>query len=461
VRSIKPFVAAFAAVVLLVLTGGALYAWPVGLFAGATSTTVDLDAAMKIIFDDTLVDSAVTDTEILDLFEESGGIRTDQTTGGRYIELANMFALPAGVGARSEGDYIPVPGGPIIVNGRVSLKKIMGTVEMTAEVMKRVRTSIGSFIDWGESALPKLVERLTNEMDRMAIGYGAGIKARVNAAAPGTNLIVDNALGISWSTIAKDALVQFLEEETLVAGPNANGTALRNSGGTPDKMKVEAVDWDNGYIVVDALATALANNDYLFPGDEASNSAAKEFMGLFGMVDNGSILNIFQNINRTTYKRYQSYVKDATGLVLDEELVTEVDDEAFTRSAAKVDTMVGSRFALRALWKDLKADRSINDPRMYTGGKKGVDLIFGDRTINVRVARKLPERSLFGLTRRTFRKWLLHEWEWDRTTGSMWRQVTDAVGRKDAFYTYGSTYCELGNDEPQKNWRIQSFDMAS
>src|SRR5690606_12922443 len=115
-----------------------------GLFlVGDTTTTADLNAAMKIIFEDSIINNVVADSELLDLFESAGGIKTEETTGGRYIETAQLFALPAGVGSRGENGYIPVPRGPVIQNSKIYLKKVIGSVEMTGDVLKRVRSDIG------------------------------------------------------------------------------------------------------------------------------------------------------------------------------------------------------------------------------------------------------------------------------------------------------------------------------
>jgi len=428
------------------------------IVGGATTSTTDMDAAMKIIFEDTLVNNDVTDSELLNEFEEGGGIKTDTTTGGRYIETAQLFNLPAGVGFRLEGGYIPVPQGPLIANSRITLKKILASVEMNAEVLKRVRSDEGAYIDWGEKAFPTLLERLKNKIDSTMLGYGAGIIARVNDATPATNLEVDSAFGVASLSVVDDVLLQFLEGETLKASPNANGTSPRAL-----TMKVTDVDFTNGYLVVDQLATALADNDYLFGGDEAGNDAAAAFMGLLGHVDDGTILATYQNIVRATYAAWRSNVFDAqaapftTDQTLTEDVITYADDTAFTRGAAVIDLFITSRKGVRQLWKDLKGDRSLVDPRNYTGGKGKVFMLLGDRQVQVKVARKMPSSLAFGITKKTFKKFILHEFEWDTTTGAIWRQVTDSTGRKDAFYAYGSMYMELGGNDPRKNWRIKNI----
>lgn len=450
-------------VLLLAMFPDRAAALPFGLLGvmGATTSTTDMDAALKIIFSDALVNNVVKDTELLKYFPNGKGIKRDKTTGGRYIETAQMFALPAGVGFRSEGDYIPVPSGPILDNSRVNLKKCLGAVEINSEVLKRVRTDVGAYVAWGREVLPNLVERVKNEIDRVSLGYGAGVKARVNAATPATNLVVDSAMGIAGFD-AEESLYHFLAGETLRAGPNIDGSGLRAG-----VMKATDVDFANGYIVVDALATGLADNDYLFPGDAAGNSAGKEAMGMFGCVDDGSVLATFQNIPRASYVAWKGQVIDAQAAPfaanqkLTEKVIMYADDVTFQRGAGIIDLFLTSRQGARQYWADLVGDRAFNDVRSYTGGKGMLGVQLGDRVIPLKVARKMPKTVSFGLSLKTFKKWVLHEWQWDDQTGSIWHQVVDGTGRKDAYWAYGGLLYEVGNTDPQKNFRIENiYDAA-
>lgn len=424
---------------------------------GDTTDTTDLTSAMKVLFEDSIVNNVVSDSELVDLFTEAGGIQTDPTTGGRYIETAQLFALPAGVGSRGETGYIPVPRGPVIKNGRVTLKKVLGSVEMTGDVLKRVTGDLGAFINWGEQAMPKLVERVTHEYDRMLLGYGAGIKAQVSAI-NGNTVTLKNALGISGYP---GASFQFLQNESLRAATGATGTGLRANA-----MVVNDIDHDAGTIDVDATATGLAVDDYLAEGDAADNSFAHDTMGLIGIVDDGDILATFQNVTRADYSAFRGHVIDAqaapfaAGQKLTEDVVVHADDIAYTRGGGMIDVFVTSRTGLSQLWKDLKGDRSFNDPRSYTGGRGGIFIILGDRVVPIKVARKIPPTLAFGLQKSTLKRWMLNAFEWDSTTGALFRQVTDATGRKDAFYAYGSMQLEVGCTDPQKNFRIENFAQS-
>src|SRR5690242_19526082 len=197
---------------------------PASAYAIAATTLVtDIDEALKVLFQDPLVENMVTDSELLDLFEQDANIKEDQTTGGRYIETAQMFRLPSGYGARAENDYIPVPGAGEVKNSKIYLKKLIGTVEMSGDVMRRFKGNPGSWLDWADTELPRLIQRATNEDDRMMIGYGAGAKARVALAynAASTTVPVDRSHGITGLT---NAWINFLEGETLRASPNLDGT---------------------------------------------------------------------------------------------------------------------------------------------------------------------------------------------------------------------------------------------
>src|SRR5690606_473043 len=299
-----------------------------GLFlVGDTTTTADLNAAMKIILEESIINSVVADSELLDLFESAGGIKTEETTGGRYIETAQLFALPAGVGSRGENGYIPVPRGPVIQNSKIYLKKVIGSVEMTGDVLKRVRSDIGAFINWGEQAMLKLVERVTNEYDRMLLGYGSGVKAQVASVDGGNKIItLKNAMGVAG---LGGATFQFLENESIRAATTAAGTTLRAG-----EMIVEDVYHATEQIKVSDIATSLTADDYLAEGDAADNSFGKDAMGLLGIVDDGDILATFQSINRANYTAWRGHVIDAqavfgSGQRLTEEVVVYADDVAY------------------------------------------------------------------------------------------------------------------------------------
>lgn len=440
---------------------------------GDTTQMSNLDNLMKIIYSDPLITDIVAESELLSLFKEDMNVQTDQTTGGKYIQTAHYLRLAGAAGARAEGDYIPVPESPRAINAQIFLKKIMGVVEMSGDVMDRVVNDEGSFLNYMERALPDTKERVVTELDRMYIGYGAGVKARVNNKSGGNIVTVDRALGVNGY---EDAWLQFQEGERVVFAANPDGTGLRLAGALQSAL-VDGIDETTGdlTLILDAgLYAAIQINDYIFGGDAAGVSAQnagvdREVAGLLAAVDDGEILSTYLNVDRTTVanRTFKARVIDASGapyngaLVEDLLIVADAVTGVVGGAQAKIDALVMSPHAPISYWKDMKQDRSLNDRRQIIsplGGKSNnVGVVLGDRTIPFKTARKLPPQIAFGLTTKSFRRFTLNTWEWISRQGSIWNLVTDNVGRKEAFFAFGKMYEQLTCLIPRRNFRIEGL----
>jgi hypothetical protein len=146
----------------------------------ATWNTAAADALLKTVFQDPLFDGVVTHSRVIDLFEQNSNVK--EGPQGKYIELAHMFGYNEGIGSRSEDGFLPVPGNPTFVNGRVNLKKTLAVAQMTRNIMANAVKSKAAFADWAEVELTKTERALRADLDRQAIGYGAGILCRIDDA---------------------------------------------------------------------------------------------------------------------------------------------------------------------------------------------------------------------------------------------------------------------------------------
>jgi hypothetical protein len=438
------------------------------LVAGATTTTGSLDNLMKIIYSDPLIRDIVMESELMDMFKTDFNVKTEETTGGKYIEMAHYLRLAGAAGARAENDYIPVPQSPRAINSRIFLKKIMGVVEMTGDVMEKVVNDEGSFINFMQRALPDTKERVVNELDRMYIGFGAGIKARIKTgtinAGAGT-LAVDRSLGV---TGYEDAWLMFTEGETIVASSTPAGSVIKNAGSTQAAL-IENIDETTGTLTLTADAAwwaAIANDDYLFSGDQAGVSSQnggvdRELAGLLAGVDDGGILATYNNVTRAGNRTFNSRVIDASVApyngIMTEVLLTIADAVTSASAQSKINALVTSVHAPIGYWADLKVAKVLNDPRNFTGGFGSTTIMLGDRTLPIKTARKLPPQVAFGLNTSTWRRFTLGTWEWVATGGSVWRMVTDAIGRKDAWFAFGKMYEQLACIVPRRNFRIEGL----
>lgn len=438
----------------------------------ATTLLSDMENAQKVIFAESVVENYVADSELMDWFETDLNVQTDITTGGRYVETGQYFNLPGATGARADDDYIPVPEPPDFENSRIYLKKQLGSLEMSGDTMRRVASSVGAFVDWAERSLTDLATRVKNDLDRQYAGYGFGIKARVNGIVTDLgggkfSFAVDSSLGVPEYT---DAWLQFLEGETIVFSSNATGTGLRNAG-TTQAAKVIDLDEDTNTLICTADATLIAaiqDNDYIANGDRSGVSfptaagVNRELQGLLAAVDDGGIIPDYNNITRDDHRLWRSIVIDANNGTFNGQnsprLLNYVDEQVRTRGAGRVNGAIFSLSGARSYWLSVESSKMFVDPRgNYTDGKGNLSVILTDRTIPLRVARKLPPQVAFLVQRDTFKRITLGKWEWDDKTGSIWRPVTDANGRKDSYYSVGYAYEELYNVAPRKNARIEGL----
>lgn len=451
-----------------VLVGSPTVAFGAPLVHAATTATSNLDQVMKVLYSDPLITDIVNESELMSMFKEDFNVQSEQTTGGKYIETAHYLRLAGAAGARAENDYIPVPQSPKAINSRIYLKKIMGVVEMTGDVMEKVVGDEGSFLNFMERALPDTKERVVTEVDRMYIGYGAGVKARVSAKTAGPDTVtVNRALGI---TGYEDAWLQFQEGETIVFAANADGTGLRNAGSAQAAL-VENIDEATNILSITAdaaLVAAIVVNDYVFSGDAAgvstqSGGVDREISGLLAAVDDGGILATYNNVTRAGQRSFNARVIDASAAPyngnLTEDLLVVADALTSVTAGAKINALVMSPHAPISYWKDMKQDRTLNDTRSVTGGKSNsLGVTLGDRTIPFKTARKLPPQVCFGLTTNSFRRFTLGTWEWVSRGGAIWNLVTDATGRKDAYFAFGKMYEQLACLVPRRNFRIEGLN---
>jgi hypothetical protein len=465
-------------VVMLLVPKSAAALVPLG-FLGAVGNVTAVDNTqeiLKVIFDEPLVTNVVTDSELMGCFETDTNVMEEQTTGGRYIESAQYFALSGGAGAITERGAFPQADPPIFKNSRVYLKKLGGSVEMTGDEMRKVKGDVGSYINYMERALPDLVTRLVNGIDRMYIGYGYGTKAQVSAvgaynapAAGQFNITLNNTLGISgW----QDPWLQFLEQERNVFTSSLVAPiALRNAG-VDQSALLANIDPDMNILTVSgtaALQAAIQVGDYIADGDKGrdafpvgSPAVTKEISGLLAAIDDGNLVANYMNIDRTNNRLWQSQMIDAQAAPFDgtltEVLLNYADRKSRKRGGGHADLIVTSDSGYDSYWQSLKGDRMFIDPKTYVGGRdKGLSVILGDRTITLKIARKLPPQVTFGIQSDTFKRFSLNSWEWIDVTGSIWRGMSDSAGYYDMYAAFGCMYEELFCRAPAKNWRINNL----
>lgn len=453
------------------------------LFMGTATDTDNTTEILKVIFDEPLIVNVVTDFQLMGAFEVDSNVMREQTTGGRYIETAQYFAYSGGVRAVDQLGAFPAASPPIFKNARIYLKKIGGSVELTGDEMRKVVGDIGSYINYMERSLPDLVVRLTNEMDRMYMGYGYGVKARVTSktaygtpAAGQFNVVVDDSFGIDGYS---DAWLQFLEQEQDVFTDQiaAAPITLRNAGVNQAAL-LKNIDPDTNtltYEGTEALRDAIQAGDYIGTGDKGGSSfpggtstlTTREISGLLAAIDDGDLVATYMNIARSGNRLWQGQVIDGTSGdfdgTLSETLLNFADRRARIRGAGKVNLIAVSEAGYDSYWKSLKTSQQFVNPQgSFTGGRDDkLTIILGARRVRLTPCRKMPSEIAFGIDTSTFKRYSLNKWEWINQTGSIWRPLSDVTGQYDIYVALGALYEELFCNAPARNWRLTNLTATA
>lgn len=427
--------------------------------ASSGSDFVGLYDSLKEVYDKPFENNIEGETEIWSALEKAEGFEIDEKGGdGRGIIIDHTFSYGGGVYMMGESDYFGGAGLPTNVRSTTTVPTLAAVAQMSGRTMRRMKGDQVAFANWAENLLPKRAKRAAFHLDRQALGTGTGIIGRMSAVT-GTNDAITAAFGVSGLSGASKLL---LRDDRTRWSPNANGSAPRVGVAIVSNKP----NLTNGTISVAAVPTAAAANDYVFLGDTQIVSAAKDIMGLEGIIDDGTNVGTFQGLSRTTYAELQAQVIDSTsgsfGGVLSEDLIDFADSQAFENGdGGQPNLLIASRSGNRSFWKSLKADRVLNTPEgKFTGGRAKLEMVVGDRIVKIVPCRKCPDSRAYGVDTRAVKRVELGAGGWVNTTGAVFKQVSDATGYLDAYVAHYIKEVQIIAYDPAMCYKLTGLASA-
>jgi len=430
---------------------------------GTGSDFSGLNDALKNVYTGPFNNTIEGESEVNDVFVDAGDFETVEGSDGKQINIGHYMSAGGGVSFSLEDDYLPDAKAPLWKQGNLTIKEMRIRADISGRAMSRAKEGPAAFATWADMVLPEKAKRGAFHLDRALIGTGTGIVGRINGTPDGTGDAMDDAFGIAG---LGSALKNFLVGDSFRYSPNANGSSPRTGVVDVASINYGADTFDTTVGGSTATATSAADNDYVFLGSTNVNSSgSREIMGLEGIVDDGTNLSTFQGLTRSSYPAYlNAQIINSTtsyGGVLSEDLVDYADTLSYERAGGKCDILLASRNGGRSFWKSLKGDRVINDPQgVYAGGKAQLLMRLGNRALELRMARKVPDSRAYMVERGTLKRFQVSPGQWDNTTGSIWRQVSDSTGVKHAFFAYWVKEVEYGCVFPAKNVKITNLAAA-
>lgn len=377
-------------------------------------------------------------------------------------EGLDVLRWPLRVG-RNEGFAYGQLRGPIAepshqshVQIQVPLRYSWGRIELDSGVLKQAKTNRGAFKKVMQIEMDGLIEDMLDDENRIIWGDGRGVLALINGACNGTTTInVDSPGGVAGS----DNGARFLQKDQKVAIISSSGDLLA-------VRQVASISPSGSSITVNANVSAAEGPDNAFlvrapnlnvtsADDTAYN---KEPMGLLGMIDDGTYVNNYFGINRTTYPTVKAPVISNVG-ALDLDTIQQGCDVAEQLGNGVIQHHCTHHSVRRAYLALLTANRlyiSSGGTNSHDGGFAGAAGPGSEPTYAgkpVYVDKDAPYGTWFGFDPRYFIEFTNTPGEWVEEDGTILRMrqgydIFEAVWRR--FGNYG---CE----KPSASFRLDGI----
>lgn len=400
-------------------------------------------AALKIKYGKKLTSQVNDRVVVLKKFSDDS-----ESWVGQYVSQPILIGRGQSFMAHGSLGLLPQPQNETTVEQRIPVKWVRGRVQFETALMFQSTGSVGAFAKASDLLMKRLVINLSDELNRMlSAGAGTGILALVDATSgvgsAGDPLFIDAPGGIASDGYG----TRYLQPGMLVAF-TPDGSTIHGIR-TVSSIATEAAT--SSSIVLDQVGvygTTYTNNDYIVRVANASVSDLSrdsaynnEPMGLEGIVDDGTLVNPFHNINSTTYPDWASIRLSVSGLSLDalQRLMDTIDQQ----SGEAVTDHVVHHSVRRQYLALIDTGRTFmqtgTGPGKFDLGQepRGVDVTYNGLPITV--DRDIQLGEWLSINKDHLTRFVLREGEWAEETGSMFTRVPgqDAL---EALYRVGVNY---------------------
>lgn len=415
--------------------------------------TSAFDAVLKVVYGPKIPDLIRTKTPALDSFEDGDS----DAWGGKYVEYPNPVARTEGSGWASELGALPAPGKEEYATTRIPCTYQYGSISLSAQVMKSSEGNRFAFKSAMSTEMEGIVKTMAADRARATFHDGRGILGLVNGTATSATQTLDSPGGVAGAThgtryLRKGMVVGAIRPATgaVVASTVATVAAVA-AAGTTITLDSSKTWTDNDYIV------RFAHTGVTAVGDTSYN---KEFMGLLGHVDDGTYVQTYHNVNRTTYPITQSAVLGSSSSpigAISADLLQRAIDLAAQKGEGEISDMwmhQSVRRAYTATTEELRryVSADLMNPDSGTKAAKGGTLAFGG--IPMRTDKYAPFGMVFGIDKSGFKRYSQTKGEWMDEDGAILCRVGTGTSGVDAFEARYRIWDNFHNDFANRCFRL-------
>lgn len=423
---------------------------------------MDLSAINPLLKDeleDYVAEQVHTETTALDLFTDGD---MESADGRRVLLPAHLRRDHAGIGFVGEGRQLPTPTSEQSGTFTIPFRKSAARFQVTKEAIDQAQTNRGSFTRTLSYIMDHLVENLVDIRNKAMCHYGADVLGYANGSfsANATALTVDTPGGVVLPTGVTNG-TRFFQIGQYIAAVRAgaiisNGvlqvTAVAPAGNYANlTVAANSADVDDNDIFVRAHSSTVT--------DLADTSYYMAPMGLLGHIDDGTYVNDYFGLARSTWDVLKSYVFTSVG-ALSSDILQQGIDVAYARGRGKIGRFLCEQAVRRQILAlregDVRYDGSgsVNPDAGSKMGQYGKTITWS--TMPIEVDYNFPYGMLLGIDNSGFTKYSVVPGKFEDWGGSVLLPAAQTHTATGLFYLMDNFF----NDSPNKSVRWDGIDVT-
>lgn len=369
---------------------------------------------------------------------------------GRRAIIPLQISRNTGVGARAEGDVMPVAGNQGTVDQIVPLRSNYGRVRLTRQVISRMEKDRGAFVRAVALEMDGLRDDVSRDYNRQLWGT-SDAKVATCGSTTTSNIVVLAA------TTPEQVLVNLAEGMLIDIGTVVNPISIAAS------RTVTAVDFTNKTITISGATVSTTSAAFVFRQGAATNfvgagssSFQRELTGVQTIVAASGALF---GVDPATYFSWASIVESNSGVArpVAENLVTRAMMRTRNRSGQASFALYAEDQAYRAAVNNLAAKHRIVDTLELKGGHEAVKYVLGGSVYPLVAERDAPPGSMFGLCHPKLVEYVDEDWQWEDMDGSALHLAMDGT---HAFEAYYFKFSEFATVQRNAHFRIDDLEAG-
>lgn len=411
-------------------------------------------AMLKIVYRQLMVDMLNSETALWDRFRAM----PDEVWEGRdNIEWPLRIGRTQAFGSGRAGGPLPEPQHQPTIPMKVPLRFLWGRIAIDTPTMKVSKSNRGSFKRALEFEMDYFKEDFIDYVNELLWYDGRGVVALVNGAGSGTTTLnVDSPRGVAGSVNG----ARFLQPNMRIGILASDGSALLCT------RRIVSLATDGTSVVLNQAVSASEAPDNglivrvpsLSITDVSDASYLTDPMGLLGHLDDGTYVNDYFNVNRTSFPVARTPVFSSVG-ALSTDIIQQGYDVAAQLGKGKIREHWMHHSTRRAYLALTVANRRF----VSTGGAAAFDAGYkngGDEPdfngAPCKVDKDAPYATWFGLDPQHALNFKNTDFEWADEDGAILNRLDDV----DGFEATARMFFNTCYQKPQASFRLDGISTT-